>query len=136
MAPIEEVPELVSPEEGFSTLSAQITRQSVDRITTIIRRERQKGTPNEKITRALRNDLSDYDDHTRGLLERLADEGTIADDFKADNVASRVETKPGRVVLTVKENPADLRLYSLVRYLGSEWLVVECREKDWTLKKL
>ena len=43
MAPIEEVPELVSPEEGFSTLSAQIPRQSVDHITRIIRRQRGKG---------------------------------------------------------------------------------------------
>ena len=136
MAPIEEVPELVSPEEGFSTLSAQITRQSVDHITRIIRRQRGKGMSDERITRALARDLSDYDDHTRGLLKRLAGKETVTDDFLPENVVAREEEKPGRVVLTLNQNPEDLNLYSLVRYLGSEWLVVGVRDHQWTLKKL
>jgi hypothetical protein len=130
------IPELVGPQEGFSTLSAQAVRQSVERIRRVIRQERERGTSEEALQKALRRDLPEFDGHTRGLIFRLATEENVPDDFSREDIVEREQPKPGSVILTLKKDPEGPELHSLVRYLGKEWLVLRREGKRWTLRAL
>lgn len=129
-----EVPDLAG--EGVSTLAAQFTRQAVDRIVGIIRRERARGVSEATLARAMEKNMRDYDEHTRGLLLRLGSGGALPDDFPTAIVTASQQSKPNTLELTLVSIPKDIALYSLVHHGGREWLVVDCKGNQCTLKLL
>ena len=131
-----DVPDLWAGEEGISTLAAQFTRKSVERIVGIIRRERARGVSEAALAKAMERDLGDYDEHSRKLLLRLGSGGGVADDFPSDAVTESKKPKPNTVVLTLTTAPAGVQLHSIVRYSCQEWLVSEVEGNNWTLKLL
>jgi hypothetical protein len=124
------------PSEGINTLAAQASRQSIDRIVIIIRRERERGVTEKQLGQLLARSLPDYDEHTRKLLLKLGSSADVPDDFPLENVASSQQVKANTIELTVKELPSDITLFTLVRYQGKQWLIVNNKDKSLTLKAL
>lgn len=120
--------------EGISTLSAQLTRRQVDRHVERIKELRAKGIPDATITAAMQKDLPDYDTHTLMRLRQLATGGEIPDDFAAASIASSKQPKPNTIELSFTSAPSEIKLHSLVRYQGKNWLVVAAQGNNWTLK--
>lgn len=124
------------PTEGINTLAAQASRQSIERIVTIVRRERERGVTEKQLSQLLARSLPDYDEHTRKLLLKLGSSPDVPDDFPPENVVASQQVKTNTVELTVKELPADITLFTLVRYQGKQWLIVNSKDKSLTLKAL
>lgn len=121
-------------DEGISTLAAQLTRRQIDRIIEKIKTVRASGKPENAIEAAMAKDLHDYDAHTLTRLRQMASGVEIPDDFKPESIADSKQPKPNTVVLSFIAPPAGLKLHSLVRHQGKNWLVVAAQGTTWTLK--
>jgi hypothetical protein len=122
--------------EGVHTIAAQLSRQAVDRITGIIRRQRESGVTQQALLKALKKNLPDYDKHSLDLLLKLGGDETPADDFPASIVTHSERVKANTIELTLTSMPTDINLFSLVHHQGEEWLVVEAKNSKCTLKLL
>jgi hypothetical protein len=123
-------------EEGVHTIAAQVTRDAVERIVKIIRRERERGQTKKALAGALAKNLADYDEHTRAHLLKLGFDEEIADDFPDSVVANSEQLKANTLVLTLQQPPAGLTLFSLVRHKGQDWLITEFKGNLCTLKQI
>jgi hypothetical protein len=122
--------------EGIHTIAAQLSRQAVDRIVGIVRKQRQNGVSQQTLLKLLAKNLPDYDKHSLDLLLKLGSAESISDDFPDSNVISNERVKANTVELTLKSMPTEINLFSLVRHQGQEWLVVEAGTGKCTLKLL
>ena len=122
--------------EGVHTIAAQLSRQAVDRIAGIIRRQRKAGMTQQALMKALAKNLPDYDKHSLDLLMKIGGDETVPEDFP-DSIVTRSErVKANTVELTLSSMPTDINLFSLVHHKGEEWLVVEAKNSKCTLKLL
>ena len=129
-----DIPELESIHEGMGTLSAQTTRNEIDRLTTIIRKQIEKGRSGSDILNAMKQQLPDIDEHTRMRLWQLAVDENIGDDFEAENIESIEQPKPNTIKLTLTDFPPQLSFFSLVRYQGKDWVITASQGRTWILK--
>ncbi|HYG78454.1 MAG TPA: hypothetical protein VEK08_25865 [Planctomycetota bacterium] len=113
-----------------------INRQTVERVTQIIRREKDKGVKDDAIVRAMAKDLSEYDEHSRMLLRKIAAGGDIPDDFPPDIITDSNQTSPDVINLVVTVAPPNIQKKSLVRHIGKNWTVIMCHDNHYTLKLL
>jgi hypothetical protein len=130
----DEVPDLSA--EGVHTIAAQLSRQAVDRIVGIVKRERRRGITENVLRKSLEKNLPDYDKHSLTMLLKLGSDEFVPDDFPADNVAKSERIKDNTLELTLVQIPKDINLFSLVRHQDQEWLVSEARRTTLTLKLL
>jgi hypothetical protein len=130
------VADLAGLQEGLSTLGAQASQVNMNRILGLIRRELARGVPEERVKEAMDRQLTDYDDHSRGLMLKLARGGAVPDCFPAEMVKESAQIKENTVAVTLASAPPDIALFSIVRYQQKEWLVNECAGNRLVLKAM
>lgn len=130
-----EIPELTKS-AGFLTLSAQLSREAVDRVVDILRREMKAGRSATFLAGELQKNLPDYDDHSRALLIQLGTQAKIKDDFAADTIASSTEVKENTLELKLIRAPEGINLFSLVFHKNGLWLVTEFNGNRCVLKQV
>lgn len=130
-----DIPDLAKS-AGFLTLSAQLSREAVDRVVNILRRELAAGRDTSYLANELQRNLSDYDAHSRQLLMQLGAQAKIADDFPADLVASSEAVKANTVELKLTRTPEGINLFSLVFHKNGLWLITEFEGTRCILKKV
>jgi hypothetical protein len=131
----EDIPELAKS-AGFLTLSAQLSREAVDRVVGILRKELANGRSASFLAKELQKSLPDYDDHSRQLLMRMAAGTKLAEDFPGDAVESSAAVKSNTLELTLKRAPEGISLFSLVHHQNGLWLVTEYSAGRCVLKQV
>lgn len=130
-----DIPDLAKS-AGFLTLSAQLSREAVDRVVNILRRELAAGRDTSYLANELQRNLPDYDAHSRQLLMQLGGQTPIADDFPANVVASSEAVKANTVELKLTRTPEGINLFSLVFHKNGLWLITEFEGTRCILKKV
>jgi hypothetical protein len=120
----------------FMTLSAQVCKSDVERVTRIIKRETDQGRSPSLLLAELKKSLPDYDDHSRALLMKLGVGAPLTDDFPDSIVESSVAVKANTLELALKSPPADVSLFSLVYHKNTLWLISEFQGNRCVLKQL
>jgi len=128
----EEMPEI----KPRAAAPGPLNRGSVERVTQIIRREKDKGIKDDAIAKAMARDLSEYDEHSRMLLRKIAAGGLIEDDFPPDIISDTNQAQPDFMTLVVSVQPPNIQKKSLVRHNGKNWTVVMCGDNQYTLRLL
>lgn len=130
-----DIPDLAKS-AGFLTLSAQLSREAVDRVVNILRRELAAGRDTSYLANELQRNLPDYDAHSRQLLMQLGGQTPIADDFPANVVASSEAVKANTVELKLTRTPEGINLFSLVFHKNGLWLITEFEGTRCILKQV
>jgi hypothetical protein len=130
-----DIPDLAKS-AGFLTLSAQLSREAVDRVVNILRRELTAGRDAAYLADELQRNLPDYDAHSRGLLMQMGSQSPIADDFPASLVASSNPMKANTLELKLTRAPEGINLFSLVFHKNGLWLITEFEGTRCVLKQV
>jgi len=124
------------PPEGMGTLAAQLTLKSVNTFLEKIEQARSRGVDERELVQALQRELADYDLHTQRRLLQFADGVVIPDDFGPEAVRETVHVKPNTMQVSFNTVPEFLGQYTLVRYLGKDWLTTASDGDTFTFKAL
>lgn len=130
-----DIPELAKS-AGFLTLSAQLSREAVDRVVSILKRELAAGRSASYLAKELQKNLPDYDAHSRQILMQLGAGVKPADDFPADAVLACEPVKANTIELKLARMPEGLGLFTLVSYKNSLWLITEFDGSRCVLKQV
>jgi len=130
-----DIPELAKS-AGFLTLSAQLSREAVDRVVNIVRRELANGRSPSFLAKELQKNLPDYDAHSRQILMQLGAQTKIADDFPPDLVASTEAVKSNTIELKLTRVPEGISLFSLVFHKNGLWLITEFEGTRCVMKQV
>lgn len=128
--------EIFQSSEGYSTLAAQWTRKSVDKIIVLVRKLRRDGWTEKKILAQMREDLQAYSRPAIQRLYDLASDKPVADDVTPANLVSETEVKKNTVDVTVKVAIPGIQKDGLFQHRGAVWLVLAVDGKVYRLKKL
>lgn len=128
--------EIFQSSEGYSTLAAQFTRKTVDKIVVLVRKLRRDGWTGRKILAQMREDLQAYPRHAVQRLYDLASDKPVPDDVTPSNFVSEKEVKKNTVDVTVKVAIPGLQKDGLFQHRGAVWLVLSADRKVYRLKKL
>lgn len=128
--------EIFQSSEGYSTLAAQFTRKTVDKIVVLVRKLRRDGWTERKILAQMREDLQAYPPAAVKRLYDLASDTPVADDVKPSNFVSETEVKKNTVDVTVKVAIPGIQKDGLFQHQGAVWLVLSADRKVYRLKKL
>jgi hypothetical protein len=131
----DDLPELAKS-AGFLTLSAQLSREAVDRVVSILRKELANGRSASFLAKELQKNLSDYDDHSRQILMQMANGTRLAEDFPGDVIESSAAVKSNTLELSLKRAPEGISLFSLVNHQNGLWLVTEYSAGRCVLKQV
>ena len=131
----DELPELAKS-AGFLTLSAQLSREAVDRVVSILQKELANGRSKSFLAKELQKNLSDYDDHSRQILMQMATGTSLMDDFPGDVIESSAAVKSNTLELSLKRAPEGISLFSLVNHQNGLWLVTEYSAGRCVLKQV
>lgn len=124
------------PMEGFSTLAAQFTSAMMERTRDMIMKMKSQNLPKDIICNRIRQQIRQLDDAAVELVYRRAC-GIPADDtFKAEEIDSVKEIKPGTAELNLKDAKAPLSLGSVVQVKGDLWTVTGVRKNGFLIKKV
>jgi len=130
-----DIPDLAKS-AGFLTLSAQLSRDAVDRVVNILRRELAAGRDPKYLAGELQRNLPDYDAHSQQLLMQLGAQTPIADDFPASLVAASDALKANTLELKLTRAPEGINLFSLVFHQNGLWLITEFEGTRCVLKQV
>ena len=128
--------DLKIPEEGFSTLSAQVTRESVDVAVRAVNQLLQAGMSETEIKAMMTEEMNEQSQFTINRIYDMAIEKEIPDDFPEENVVSSEAPKLNTLLVTVSETHPDIRFGTLAHHQEKDWYVADLREKTYTLKRL
>jgi hypothetical protein len=128
--------EIFQSSEGFSTLAAQFTKKSVDKIVVLVRKLRRDGWTEKKILAQMQGDLQAYPKTAIRRLYDLASDKPVPDDVTPANLVSEKDVKPNTVDVTVKVAIPGIQKDGLFQHQGAVWLVLSADQKVYRLKKL
>jgi hypothetical protein len=128
--------EIFQSSEGFSTLAAQFTKKSVDKIVVLVRKLRRDGWTEKKILAQMQGDLQAYPKTAIRRLYDLASDKPVPDDVTPANLVSEKDVKPNTVDVSVKVAIPGIQKDGLFQHQGAVWLVLSADQKVYRLKKL
>lgn len=128
--------EIFQSSEGYSTLAAQFTKKTVDKIVVLVRKLRRDGWTEKRILAQMREDLQAYPRAAVRRLYDLASDRPVPDDVTPANLVSEQEVKKNTVDVTVKVAIPGIRRDGLFQHQGAVWLVLSADRKVYRLKKL
>ena len=124
------------PSEGFSTLAAQFTAAMMERTKDMVQKMRTQSLPKDIICNRIRQQIRQLDDAGVELVYKRACGIPSDDTFKADEIASMKDVKPGTAELIMKDAKAPLNLGSVIQVSGDLWTVSGVRKSGFLIKKV
>lgn len=128
--------EIFQSSEGFSTLAAQFTKRTVDKIVVLVRKLRRDGWTEKKILAQMNEDLRAYPKPAIRRLFDLASEKKVPNDVTPANLVSEREVKANTLEVTVKVAIPGIQKDGLFQHHGAAWLVQSVDGNTYLLKKL
>lgn len=128
--------ELFAPPEGASTLAAQFSRRSVQKIVLVARSLRRDGWTERRILARMKEDLRAYPAHAVRRLYELSRDTTPPDDVRPSNLVSEEKVKEGTLRLTVKVPLPGIEAGGLLQHRGACWYVVSAAGSAYVVKSL
>lgn len=128
--------EVFLPPEGMSTLAAQFSRRSVQKILTVARSLRRDGWTERRILERMKADLRAYPAHAVRRLYDLSREKPVPDDIRPSNLVAEAAVKAGTLRLTVKVPVPGIERGGLLQHRGTCWYVVSATGPELVVKSL
>lgn len=128
--------ELFPSSEGYSTLAAQFTKKTVNKIVVLVRKLRRDGWTEKKILAQMNEDLKAYPRPAIRRLYDLASEKKVPDDVTPANLVAEQDVKVNTVDVTVKVAIPGIQKDGLFQHRGDPWLVISVDGTTYRIKKL